>query len=145
LLYFIILFSINFSRDIDNATKGNCNLISQLLTYNKYFYFIAVKARVSHLRVHYKHCREISSAIRGMQLAKAKKYLQNVIVQKAAIPFTKYNGGTGRHAMAKQHGVPGDKCGFPVKATKSFIDLLTNIEANAEVCSMYIHCHSFLT
>lgn len=77
-----------------------------------------------------------------MQVAKAKKYLQNVIIQKAAIPFTKYNGSTGRHGIAKLYKVPGDKCGFPVKATKSFIDLLTNIESNAEVISEW--CNSSL-
>mmetsp|Transcript_18939 Transcript_18939/g.19676 ORF Transcript_18939/g.19676 Transcript_18939/m.19676 type:complete len:189 (+) Transcript_18939:46-612(+) len=104
---------VRYSQDPDNLTK-------------------AVKARVSHLRVHYKHCREICAAIKGLHLPKAKTYLQNVLVQKAAIPFTKYTGGIGRHAIAKTYKAPGDKVGFPVKATKSFLDLLRNLEANAE-------------
>jgi large subunit ribosomal protein L17e len=66
-------------------------------------------------------------------LPKAKTYLQNVLVKKAAIPYTKYTGGIGRHAIAKQYKAPGDKVGFPVKATKSFLDLLRNLESNAEV------------
>lgn len=103
---------------------------------------IAVKARVSHLRVHYKHCREICAAIKGMQLLKAKDYLEKVIVQKAAIPYTKYTGGIGRHSIAKTYKTPGDKVGFPVKATKSFLDLLRNLEANAEVIiSLFLRTH----
>jgi large subunit ribosomal protein L17e len=85
------------------------------------------------LRVHYKHCREIAQAIRGRGLANAKKYLEDVLVYKAAIPFTKYTGGIGRHAVGKQYKAPGDKVSWPQKATKAFLDLLRNIEANAEV------------
>ena len=103
-----------YSRDVDNATK-------------------AVKARGTHIRVHYKHCREISSAIKGMGLAKARSYLGDVLVQKAAIPFTKYTGGIGRHAVGKQYKAPGDKCAFPTKATRVFLDLVRNLESNAEV------------
>jgi large subunit ribosomal protein L17e len=84
------------------------------------------------LRVHYKHCREICSAIKGMQLTKAKTYLENVLVQKDGIPFTKYTGGIGRHAVAKKYKVSGDKVGFPTKATKSFLDMLRNLESNVE-------------
>mmetsp|Transcript_15382 Transcript_15382/g.10764 ORF Transcript_15382/g.10764 Transcript_15382/m.10764 type:complete len:189 (-) Transcript_15382:50-616(-) len=104
---------VRYSRDVDNSSK-------------------AVKARGSHLRVHYKHCREISHAIKGMHLNKAKIYLGNVLTHKAAIPFTKYTGGIGRHAVGKQYKAPGDKCAFPEKATRVFLDLLRNIESNAE-------------
>jgi len=68
-----------------------------------------------------------------MALSKAKKYLENVLVYKEAIPFTKYTGGIGRHAVGKQYKAPGDKVGWPQKATKTFLDLLTNVESNAEV------------
>jgi large subunit ribosomal protein L17e len=91
----------------------------------------AAHARGSHLRIHYKHCREIAHAINGMQLAKAKDYLEKVLQFKAAIPFTKYTGGIGRHAMAKAYKVPGDKVSWPQKATRTFLDLLTNIGSNA--------------
>jgi large subunit ribosomal protein L17e len=52
---------------------------------------------------------------------------------KDAIPFTKYTGGIGRHAVGKKYKAPGDKVGWPQKATKSFLDLLTNVGSNAEV------------
>ena len=85
------------------------------------------------MRIHYKHCREIGAAIKGKTLAKARSYLENVLNFKDAIPFTKYTGGIGRHAVGKKYNAPGDKVGWPIKATKSFLDLLRNVEANAEV------------
>merc|ERR1719182_454665 len=92
----------------------------------------AAKAKGTHLRVHFKHCREIGQAIKGRTISKARTYLENVLAFKEAIPFTKYTGGIGRHAVAKQYKTPGDKCGWPQKATKSFLDLLRNVESNAE-------------
>jgi large subunit ribosomal protein L17e len=113
---------------IHPQVNANCNsftLVFCVLT--------AAKARVSHLRVHYKHCREICAAIKGRNVVKAQSYLKDVLVQKEGIPMTKYTGGVGRHAVAKQYKVAGDKVGFPTKATKAFLDLLRNVEANAEV------------
>lgn len=89
------------------------------------------KARADYLRVHYKHCREIANAIKGKVVGKAKSYLRDVLEYKSAIPFTKYTGGIGRHAVGKQYKAPGDKVSWPQKATKVFLDLLTNIESNA--------------
>lgn len=97
-----------------------------------------MKARGTHLRVHFKHCREIGNAIQGLGVTAAKDYLEKVLQYKAAIPFTKYTGGIGRHAVAKQYKAPGDKVGWPQKATKTFVDLLRNLEANAEVCQFSI-------
>ena len=90
------------------------------------------KAGAQHIRVHYKHCREISQAIKGRTVAKAKEYLQNVLEYKDGVPFTKYTGGIGRHSVAKKYKVCGDKIAWPQKATKVYLGLLTNIEANAE-------------
>ena len=98
-----------------------------------YYIFIVAKAGADHIRVHYKHCREISNAIKGRSVKKAKEYLQNVLEYKDGIPFTKYTGGIGRHSVAKKYKVCGDKIAWPQKATKVYIGLLTNIEANAEV------------
>ena len=59
------------------------------------------KSRASNLRVHFKHCREVSHAIKGMTLEKAKKFLEDVLEYKQAVPFTKFTGGCGRHAQGK--------------------------------------------
>lgn len=99
----------------------------------RFFITSAAKARGTHIRVHYKHCREIAQAIKGLTVPKAKAYLQNVLLYKDAIPFTKYTGGIGRHAVGKNYNAPGDKVAWPQKATKTFLDLLTNIASNSEV------------
>ncbi|KAG6609976.1 ribosomal protein L22 [Phytophthora cinnamomi] len=93
----------------------------------------AAKARGSHLRVHFKHCREVSHAIKGMPLNKAKSFLQAVLEYKQAVPFTKFTGGCGRHAQGKLRGAAGDKCKWPQKATKIILDLVKNAEANAAI------------
>eukprot|EP00536_Pseudo-nitzschia_multiseries_P013183 jgi/Psemu1/309680/fgenesh1_kg.544_\ len=90
------------------------------------------KARGSHLRIHYKHCREIAAYTKGMKAAKALKHLDDVLQYKAVIPFVKYTGGIGRKGMAKQVNAPGDKGRWPVKATAVYRDLLLNCMANAE-------------
>jgi large subunit ribosomal protein L17e len=81
--------------------------------------------------VHYKHCREIGNAIKGKKLEEAQSYLTNVLEFKAAIPITKYTAGIGRHAMGKIYKTPGDKVGWPLKATRTFVDLLQNVSSNA--------------
>ncbi|EEC46155.1 predicted protein [Phaeodactylum tricornutum CCAP 1055/1] len=90
------------------------------------------KSRGSHLRVHFKHCREIAHFTKGMNVNKAMKVLDDVLAFKAVIPFVKYTGGIGRKAMAKQCKAPGSKGRWPVKATAVYKDLLSNAKANAE-------------
>jgi large subunit ribosomal protein L17e len=102
-----------YSKEPDNETK-------------------AAKARGTHLRIHFKQCREIGEAIKGRTIEKARKYLEAVLQFKEAIPFTKYTGGIGRHAVAKKYKTPGDKVSWPQKATRTFLDLLRNVESNAE-------------
>ena len=63
------------------------------------------KARGTNLRVHFKKCHAVGQAIKGKNLVKAIKYLEDVLVKKAAIPF---------------------------KACKYFLDLLRNLRANGE-------------
>ncbi|CAN0075820.1 unnamed protein product, partial [Phaeothamnion confervicola] len=103
----------------------------------------AAKARGAHLRVHYKHCREVSHAIQGLSLAQAKKFLEDVLDFKRAVPFTMFTGGIGRHAQAKVpigkrvdgkgRRAPGDKCAWPQKATRIILNLVKNAESNAEM------------
>merc|ERR1712227_370539 len=58
------------------------------------------KAKGSDLRVHFKNTRETAMAVKNMSLEKAKKYLEDVIDKKRAIPFRRYCGGVGRTALA---------------------------------------------
>mmetsp|Transcript_5266 Transcript_5266/g.4928 ORF Transcript_5266/g.4928 Transcript_5266/m.4928 type:complete len:195 (-) Transcript_5266:45-629(-) len=90
------------------------------------------KSRGSHLRIHYKHCREIAHHIHGMPADKALRFLDDVMAFKAVVPFVKYTGGIGRKAMAKQCKSPGNNGRWPVKATAVVKDLLQNAVANGE-------------
>ncbi|XP_020970112.1 60S ribosomal protein L17-2-like, partial [Arachis ipaensis] len=62
---------------------------------------VACKARGSDLRVHFKNTRETAFAIRKLPLVKAKRYLEDVLAHKQAIPFRRFCGGVGRTAQAK--------------------------------------------
>ncbi|KAL6177624.1 hypothetical protein ACLB2K_049149 [Fragaria x ananassa] len=90
------------------------------------------RARGSDLRVHFKNTRETAHALRKMPLVKAKRYLEDVLVHKQAIPFTRFSRGVGRTAQAKNRHSNGQGR-WPVKSAKFILDLLKNAESNAEV------------
>lgn len=92
----------------------------------------ACKAKGAYLRTHFKQCREVAGAVRGMFLPKAIRYLEDVLERKQAVPFLRFTGGIGRHAQGHMRKAPGDKVAWPQKSTKFILDLLRNAEANAE-------------
>lgn len=65
----------------DSTTHLGCN--PSLLTQP------VAKARGSHLRVHFKHVREVVHTINGWPVAKAKQFLEDVLQYKRAVPFTR--------------------------------------------------------
>lgn len=76
--------------------------------------------------------RETAFALRNLPLVKAKRYLEDVITHKQAIPFRRYCGGVGRTAQAKNRHSNGQGR-WPVKSARFILDLLKNAESNAEV------------
>ncbi|CAL2230786.1 unnamed protein product [Prunus armeniaca] len=104
---------VKYSREPDNITKS-------------------CKARGSDLRVHFKNTRETAFAIRKLPLVKAKRYLEDVLAHKQAIPFRRFCRGVGRTAQAKNRHSNGQGR-WPVKSAKFILDLLKNAESNAEV------------
>ncbi|KAK8537314.1 hypothetical protein V6N13_042247 [Hibiscus sabdariffa] len=104
---------VKYSKEPDNPTKS-------------------CKARGSDLRVHFKNTRETAFAIRKLPLVKAKRYLEDVMVHKQAIPFRRFCRGVGRTAQAKNRHSNGQGR-WPVKSAKFILDLLKNAESNAEV------------
>ena len=46
------------------------------------------RAMAKSLKISPKHCVEICNAIRGMEVTKAKNYLEDVIDMKKSVPFT---------------------------------------------------------
>lgn len=82
------------------------------------------------LRISYKEAYEVANALRGMHIGRAKKYLENVIEKKAAVPYRRYNrGGTGHR---KNIG-PGR---YPLKTSQSFLKVIKGLEANASFKGM---------
>ncbi|PON82840.1 Ribosomal protein, partial [Trema orientale] len=74
-------------------------------------------------------------AIRKLPLTKAKRYLEDVLSHKHAIPFWRFCGGVGRTAQPKNRHSNGQGC-WPVESARFILDLLKNAESNAEVKSL---------
>ena len=90
------------------------------------------RAMARSLKVSPKHCVDICNAIRGMDVQKAKAYLNDVIAEKQAVPFKKHNKKVGH-----RKGMKGWTAGrYPVKAAKQVLRVLKNAEANAEYKGM---------
>ncbi|MBS3147870.1 50S ribosomal protein L22 [Candidatus Woesearchaeota archaeon] len=67
----------------------------------------------------------VCQAIRGMQVGKAKKLLEDVVALKKPIAFTRYNMDMGH-----KHGIAAGR--FPVSACSQILKLLQSVEANAQ-------------
>jgi large subunit ribosomal protein L22 len=90
-----------------------------------------VRASVREKDISPKHAREIALMLKGMSIEKARDYLQDVIAQRRAVPFRRYNNEVGHRSD------PGVMSGrYPQKAAKEFIKTLDNLEANAEYKGM---------
>ena len=85
-----------------------------------------VRAQAVDLRISPKESYEVANALRGMNVAKAKKYLEDVIALKRPIPYRRYNRqGVGHR---KGHFGPGR---FPKNTSEEFLKLLNLLQANA--------------
>ena len=83
------------------------------------------KAYGNNLGISTKVSIEIANHLRGRSTAKAKKILENVLQKKEAIPFKRFTDGVGHKT-----GIgPGR---YPQKASKEFLKLIKQAEANAQ-------------
>jgi len=82
------------------------------------------------LRVHFKNTYETGKAIKGMLVKKAEQYLNEVLNHTRCVPFTKYEGSTGRTGQAKEWGMTKGR--WPEKSVRHILSLLKNATANAE-------------
>ncbi|MDR3062923.1 MAG: 50S ribosomal protein L22 [Methanobrevibacter sp.] len=80
------------------------------------------------LKISPKHSVEICREIRGLEVEKAKNYLNDVINMNKAVPFKRHNKKVG-HRKGLQ-GWPSGR--YPVKAATHILQVLENAEANAE-------------
>jgi len=76
-------------------------------------------------------------AIKGMQLKKARTYLEAVLNHKRAIPFRRFTGGIGRKAQAKPFRAA--QCRWPKKSCEYLLSLLQNAESNAETKELSVN------
>lgn len=84
--------------------------------------------------ISHKHAREVCSAIRNMNISKAKEYLEGVVALKQPVPFRRYKNEVAHRSQLKDQGAPAGR--YPTKAAKTFLRLLDNLEANAEYKGM---------
>lgn len=68
----------------------------------------------------------ICNLIRKKKLSDARKRLEEVIAEKKAVPFTRFNDGVGHRSNISGPGR------YPKKAALEFIRLLDVVEANAQ-------------
>jgi large subunit ribosomal protein L22 len=82
------------------------------------------KALGKELRISRKHAHEIATAIKGMKLDTARKFLEDVSVLKRAVPYKRYVKN-----IPHRKGMCTGR--YPQKAAKEFLKVLKNIESNA--------------
>ena len=82
-------------------------------------------------RVHYKNTYETARACKGLGLLASIHYMERVLEHKSLIPFRRYTGGPGRHAMCKNFKHHNGR--FPEKSVKHVLSLLKNLKSNAEM------------
>lgn len=87
------------------------------------------KASGKDLKVHFKNTRETANALKGMNLKRAKKYLENVCNKKEIVPFVRYRYGVGRKSQTKNWKSTNGR--WPKKSAENLLNILKNAEANA--------------
>lgn len=87
------------------------------------------KASGKEIPISPKRSYELANAIRGKPLAKAKKYLEQVISKEVPVPYKRYdNNVPHRRGMAAGR--------YPVNTAKAFLRIINSAEANATALAM---------
>ncbi len=82
------------------------------------------KAIGKELHISRKHAHEISSAIKGMKIDMARRFLEEVAALKKAVPYKRYTEN-----IPHRRGMCTGR--YPQKAAKEFLRVLKNAENNA--------------
>jgi len=86
------------------------------------------RGKANELPISPKHAMEIASFIKFKRTGEAISYLEQVIDQKKAIPFRRFN-----RKVAHKRGLEGWDAGrYPKKASHAYIRLLQSVVKNAE-------------
>ena len=84
-------------------------------------------ARGNGLNISPKAAREVCKAIKGMELEKAKDYLERVIDMNQAVPFKRHDGKVGHR---KGKGISTGR--YPVKTAAAILKVLDSAGNNGE-------------
>ena len=86
------------------------------------------KAMLRERPISIKHSKAIARAIKGMTVADAEEYLNDVIDEKQSVPFKQHNTGVGHRS-----DIDGWDAGrYPEKASEDFLKLIENARNNAD-------------
>ena len=97
-------------------------------TFQGYDPLLHIRASGREIDVSPKTAREVCKVINGMLLNDAKEYLESVKEKTISVPFRRYKrGGAHRSEINGFHAG-----GYPVKAATKVLEVLSNLEANAE-------------
>jgi large subunit ribosomal protein L22 len=97
-------------------------------SFQNYDPLLHVRASGRELDVSPKTAREVCVAINGMRVSDARSYLESVKEKHASVPFRRYKRG-GAH----RSDINGFHAGaYPVKAAVKVLEVLNNLEANAD-------------
>ena len=89
---------------------------------------VHVRASGREVDVSPKAAREICASIKGMKLAQAKKFLEEVVKLKQPVAFRRYKVKVGhKSALSK---FPAGR--YPKKAAEKLLELLENLGGNAD-------------
>jgi large subunit ribosomal protein L22 len=83
------------------------------------------KAMGSELHISPKKSREVCCKIKGMKASEARKFLEDVIAMKQAVPFKRHHEGTGHRKGPMAAGR------YPISASKEILKVLKNAGSNA--------------
>ncbi|MCP8304921.1 MAG: 50S ribosomal protein L22 [archaeon] len=75
-----------------------------------------------------KAAREVCKTIKGMTIAQAKNFLEDVIAKKQVVPFRRHT----KEVPHKRSQFKFHVGGYPVKAAREALKVIENLEANAE-------------
>ena len=92
-----------------------------------------VRASIREKDISHKHAREVSVAIKGLSIEKAREFLENVIARKEAVPYRRYKNEVAHRSNIRTGFSAGR---FPKKAASEFLKLIDNLESNAEYKGM---------
>ena len=92
-----------------------------------------VRASIREKDISHKHAREVSVAIKGLSIEKAREFLENVIARKEAVPYRRYKNEVAHRSNIRTGFSAGR---FPKKAASEFLRILDNLESNAEYKGM---------